>query len=494
LPDDRRFRGDAWRRWPFNVISQGCLMRESWWRAATSGLVGVSDHHGRVASFVANQILEALSPANFIATNPEVLDATIRERGENLTRGARYWITDQIRAMQNAPPVGATAFRPGHEVAVTKGAVIYRNRLIELIQYSPSTPDVFAEPVLIVPAWIMKYYILDLSPSNSFVKYMVDRGHTVFIISWLNPTSDDRDLSMEDYVRLGLLDAVQAVNGIVPGRKIDAVGYCLGGTLLSIVASLLAGNGNGAFNSLTFLASQVDFTEAGPLTLFIDDAQISLLDDVMWDQGVLERKQMLGAFQLLQSNSLIWSHSISEYMLGQPAPMFDLMAWDADATRMPYRMHSEYLRSLFLNNDLFEGRFQVNGRPLALRDISAPIFSVATERDFIAPWRSVYKINLVTNTEVTFVLTSGGHNGGVVDEPGHPHRHYRTSHRVPTDPYVDPDRWFEASPVIEGSWWPALGDWMEAKTSGRVPPPGLGAPEKGYAPLCAAPGTYVLQA
>ncbi|SFK81678.1 PHA/PHB synthase family protein [Methylocapsa palsarum] len=493
-PDDRRFRNDAWRRWPFNVISQACLMRENWWRAATSGVVGVSRHHENVVSFVADQILEAMSPANCIATNPEVLEATIRERGENLTRGARYWITDQVRAMLNSPPVGANAFRPGHEVAVTRGAVIYRNRLIELIQYSPTTTEVFAEPVLIVPAWIMKYYILDLSPSNSFVKYLVDRGHTVFIISWLNPTGDDRDLSMEDYVRLGLLDAVQAVEAIVSGRKIDAVGYCLGGTLLSIVAALLAGNGSDVFNSLTFLASQVDFTEAGPLTLFIDDAQISLLDDVMWDQGVLERRQMLGAFQLLQSNSLIWSHSISEYLLGQPAPMFDLMAWDADATRMPYRMHSEYLRSLFLNNDLFEGRFQVNGRPIALRDISAPIFSVATERDFIAPWRSVYKINLVTTTEVTFVLTSGGHNGGVVDEPGHPHRRYRTSHRPSRDPYVDPDRWYEASPVVEGSWWPALASWMEARSSGRVPPPGLGAPEKGFAPLCAAPGTYVLQA
>lgn len=493
LPQDRRFKGDPWRRWPFNLISQAFLMNEQWWRAATSDIVGISQHHGKVVSFVAEQILDTLSPANFIATNPEILDATARECGQNLVRGARYLIADQLRAMKNEPPLGAEAFRPGHEVAITKGAVIYRNRLIELIQYSPTTPDVFAEPILIIPAWIMKYYILDLSPSNSLVKYMVDRGHTVFVISWRNPTAADRDLSMEDYIRLGVLDAAQAVQAIVPERKINAIGYCLGGTLLSIVASLLAGRADETLNSLTFLASQIDFTEAGALKLFIDDSQLGLLDDVMWDQGFLERKQMAGAFQLLQSNALIWSHSVSEYLLGQPAPMFDLMAWDTDATRMPYRMHSEYLRSLFLHNDLFEGRFQVNGRPIALRDIRAPIFSVATERDFVAPWRSVYKINLVTDAEVTFVLTSGGHNGGVVDEPGHAHRHYRTSHRVPSEPYVDPDRWFAASPVVEGSWWPVWAAWLEVKSSGRVPAPNLGAPEKGYKPLCAAPGTYVLQ-
>ena len=404
-------------------------------------------------------------------------------------------IADWERMAGGKSPPGAEAFRPGESVAVTEGQVVFRNRLIELIQYAPATDQTWAEPVLIVPAWIMKYYILDLSPNNSLVRYLVERGHTVFMISWHNPTAADRDLGMDDYLRLGVLDALKAIETIVPGRKINALGYCLGGTLLSIAAAYLARESRDTLNSVTLLAAQTDFTEAGELTLFIDDSQLDYLEDIMWDQGYLDTRQMAGAFQILRSNDLVWSRLVREYLMGERAFRidFDLMAWNADTTRMPYRMHSEYLRRLFLRNDLFEGRYQVDGRPVVLSDIRAPIFAVSTETDHVAPWHSVYKINLMTDTDVTFLLTSGGHNAGIISEPGHGNRHYRVSHRGAGEPYIDPDTWYPSHPEGQGSWWPVWTDWLESKSTGRTAPPPIGAPQEGYPPLGTAPGQYVLE-
>ena len=275
------------------------------------------------------------------------------------------------------------------------------------------------------------------------------------------------------------------------GRRVDAVGYCIGGTLLAIAAAYLARERRELLGSVTLFAAQTDFTEAGEPMLFIDDSQLDFLEDMMWDQGYLDTRQMAGAFQLLRSNDLIWSRMVHEYLMGRRLPLTDLMAWNADTTRMPYRMHSEYLRRLFLDNDLFEGRYEVGGRAVALSDIRVPLFVVATEADHVAPWRSVYKLNLVCDAELSFVLASGGHNAGIVSEPGHRGRHYRIATRRADASYVDPETWCATARYAEGSWWEAWLQWLQRSPGPRVAPPPMGAPERGYAVLGEAPGRYV---
>lgn len=491
LPGDDRFSAPVWQDWPFRLWYQGFLLNQQWWHNATHGVPGVKPHDEALVAFMARQLLDVFSPSNSPLTNPEVIRRTRETGGMNFVEGARNALADFARKASDAPPVGAEAFAPGQNVAVTPGEVVFRNHLIELIQYRATTGEVAAEPVLIVPAWIMKYYILDLSPENSLVRHLVSKGHTVFCISWRNVTQEDRHLGFDDYRTQGVMAALEAIEAIVPGSKVHAAGYCLGGTLLSVAAAAMARANDARLASVTLLAAQTDFSEAGELQLFVDPSELYTLESMMWDQGYLAAGQMAGAFQMLRSNDLVWSRLVHEYLMGERAPMNDLMAWNADATRMPYRMHSDYLRRFFLDNDLAAGRYRVDGQPVSLLDIRVPLFVVGTERDHVAPWRSVFKIHQLTDTDVTFVLTSGGHNAGIVSEPGHKHRHFRLHETRYGDMHLGPDEWMEATKPQDGSWWLAWEAWLAARSTGPVGLPKIGGP--GYPALGPAPGTYVMQ-
>ena len=494
LPQDHRFDDPAWQRWPSNALQQAFLLTQQWWHNAMTGVPGVARRNEAIADFAMRQALDMASPANFPLTNPVVAEHAWRQGGMNFAAGAMNFAEDAERALAGRKPVGTEAFRVGHEVAATPGKVVFRNRLLELIQYAPATRQVDSRPILIVPAWIMKYYILDLTRADSLVRHLVAEGHTVFMVSWKNPDTDDRDLGFDDYRTLGFMAALDAAVAITGARDVHAVGYCIGGTLLAIAAATMARDGDRRLASATFFAAQVDFTEAGELMLFVNESQLAFLEDTMWEQGFLDTQQMAGAFQLLRSNDLVWSRLVHEYLMGERAPMSDLMAWNADATRMPYRMHSEYLHRLFLDNDLAAGRYHVAGRPILLKDIRVPLFVVATEHDHVAPWRSVFKLHALTGSEVTFVLASGGHNAGIVSPPGRDGRHYRVHAQSPADRYRDADDWLAAVEPSEGSWWPAWDRWLRRHAGRRRVPPPLGAPRRGLPVLGDAPGTYVLAA
>ncbi|HAT1911516.1 TPA: alpha/beta fold hydrolase [Legionella pneumophila] len=484
---DVRFKKDSWQPMPWRLLAEGFLQVEDWWRRATN-IPGLPRQVERTVSFWVCQCLDSVSPSNFVWSNPDLFHEAIRTNGLNLLKGSQIAMEDWLEKLTGAPPTGSENFIPGKDVAVTAGRVVFQNHLIELIQYEAQTKTVYKEPILILPAWIMKYYILDLSPHNSLVKWLVKQGHTVFIISWRNPDKEDCDLGMDDYYRLGAMAAIDMVSTILPETKINLMGYCLGGTLAMITASMMGRYEDERLNCLTLLAAQGDFSEAGELMLFVNESQVDFLKSMMWEQGYLDTKQMAGSFQMLRAYDLIWSKMVQDYMHGMRRGMIDLTAWNADATRMPYKMHSEYLEKLFLNNDFAEGRYMVEGKSVAAENIQCPIFAVSTKKDHVAPWQSVYKIHLMTEENVTFVLTGGGHNAGIISEPGHSGHAYHVHERKKGDAYLNPTNWLEIAEKREGSWWREWHDWLvQQSTKKRILPPVLNTS------LPSAPGTYVLQ-
>jgi polyhydroxyalkanoate synthase subunit PhaC len=498
-PGDRRFTDPAWAQFPYSVLAQNHLAAEAFFEDAASDVRGMSARSAQRAQFLSGLALKAIAPSNFPALNPVVAQATLASGGLNFVRGAQHLFEDNLASLNPEAARPRHAFKLGRDLAATPGKIVFRNHLMELIQYAPATQNVRTEPVLIIPAWIMKFYILDLTPAESLVRFLTERGHTVFMISWRNPNAEDRDLGLEDYRRLGVMASLDAVRTITQSPRVHACGYCLGGTLLSIAAAAMARDGDDRLGSITLLAAQTDFTEAGELLLFVDESQLSLLEDAMWAKGTLETAQMAGAFQLLRSDDLVFSKAIRTYGLGQRDAITPLMAWNGDGTRMPYRMQTEYLRGLFLENRLSAGRFAVDGRIASLTDITAPIFAVGAQKDHIAPWRSVYKITLISRTAVTFALVSGGHNAGIVAPPvtstqNKPARRFQIMTRAPGDHYLDPQSWARAAPMREGSWWHAWADWLAAHSSpATINPPPFGAPQSGLPILGDAPGPYVLQ-
>ena len=493
--DDPRFRAEEWSQWPFSQWRTGFRNAEAFWREAAK-VPGVTEHHTALVDFFARQYLDMMSPANRLATNPVVLKNAIESGGGALIKGWQNWLADFTRVPTAEDVANQGRFVVGGNVAITPGKVVFRNHLIELIRYAPQTDTVHPEPVLIVPSWIMKFYILDLSPHNSMVRYLVEQGHTVYMISWRNPDESDRELSMDDYLEMGVLDAIGAVGHDARAPQIHAMGYCLGGTLLAMAAAALARDGGvegyeqlPALKTLSLLAAQVDFSEPGELGLFIDESQVNLLDHLTKGQGFLTGKQMAGSFQFLHSRDLVWTRRMREYLMGERDQGNDLMAWNADTTRLPARMHHEYLVALYLKNAFAHGRYEVGGKPVSLNDLRMPVFAVGTERDHVSPWRSVYKLHLLTDVEITFVLTSGGHNAGIVSQPGHPRRNYRIATRPERGEWRSADEWLQTAERGESSWWPAWQGWLAGHSSAPV----KAKPIPASRALADAPGTYVMQ-
>lgn len=518
LEMDPRFSDAGWGNWPFNAMKEGFKASDAWWRESTQ-VEGVSRHNHHMVSFFTQQGVDALCPSNFAATNPEVIKRAKETMGQSWIKGYQSYARDLLAQQKQKQGANADSSEPqpldfeiGKDVALTPGKVVFRNHLIELIQYTPTTKKVYPEPLLMVPSCIMKYYILDLSPANSMVRYLVGQGHTVFMISWRNPDASDRDLGMQDYLQMGVMEAMVAVKARTGAPRIHALGYCLGGTFLAIVAAAL-GHGDarsqrqvrgqnphrrhedatGLDNlpelvTVTLLAASTDFSEPGELGVFIDDDQLNTLRQAMARTGYLSGRQMAGSFQFMNSRDLIWARSTRRYLLGQDEVGNDLMSWNADLTRLPERMHSEYLESLFLNNALASGHYRVGGVGVSLMDIKAPMLVVGTMRDHVSPWQSVYKIHQLTDTQTTFILAAGGHNAGIISEPGHPRRSYQMGCTEKGQAWTEPDEWAAQAPLFEGSWWDAMHNWLHDHSGEPVAPPTI---KKGDV-LSDAPGENVM--
>jgi polyhydroxyalkanoate synthase len=484
---DKRFKHPDWtENAVFNFIKESYLIRAKAVLAAVRGVEGLDPATARKVDFYTRQFVDALSPSNFVASNPEVLAATLETGGQNLLRGLENLLED-LRRGKGRLSITMTdmeAFRLGENIAATPGKVVFQNDLMQLIQYTPTTSDVRRRPLLIVPPWINKFYVLDLQPKNSFVKWAVDQGHTVFVISWINPDEKLAEKSFEDYMQEGPLAALDAIEMATGERSVNAAGYCLGGTLLASTLAYMTARGDDRIASATYLVTLVDFTDAGDMAVFIDKEQLASLDERMKERGYLEAHDMAMSFNMLRSNDMIWSYVVRNYLLGKEHLPFDLLYWNADSTRMPAAMHSFYLRNMYHMNLLPKpGGLRLSGVPLDLTQITTPTFMLSTREDHIAPWKSTYAAAHLYKGPVKFVLAASGHMAGVINAPGGKYGHWTNDDLPPT-----PDQWFSGAAARQGSWWPIWDEWVTGFASGRRPPrqPGDGR----LTVIEDAPGSY----
>jgi polyhydroxyalkanoate synthase len=487
-PEDRRFRDHAWSdNTLFDFIKQSYLMTARWLQGAVRNVEGLDGHTARKVDFYTRQFVDAMAPSNFVLTNPEVLRATIESRGENLVNGLKNLLDDLERgkgrlAISMTDP---TAFKIGENVAASPGKVVYQNDLMQLIQYAPTTATVKRRPLLIIPPWINKFYILDLRPENSFIRWAVGQGHTVFVISWVNPDGKLAAKTFEDYMREGPLAALSAMEEATGERTANVIGYCLGGTLLAATLAYMATKRDARVKSATYFVTMVDFAEAGELSVFIDEEQLQALEQRMKKKGYLDARDMHTTFNMLRANDLIWSFVVNNYLLGkQPFP-FDLLYWNSDSTRMPAAMHSFYLRRMYQQNLLVKpGGITLDGVRIDLRKIGTPAFLLSTREDHIAPWRSTYAATQIYKGPIKFVLSASGHIAGVVNPPGSKYGHFENPKNPPTA-----DEWLAGATRHEGSWWPLWERWIAQYAGGEIPArhPGDGK----LPPIEDAPGSYV---
>jgi polyhydroxyalkanoate synthase subunit PhaC len=485
---DKRFSDKEWRDNPFfDFIMQAYVLTSRWADDLVKRADQLEPHERDKAQFYLRQVTAALSPSNFLGTNPELLRVTLEESGENLVRGLKMLAEDieagkgNLRIRQS----DARAFKLGVNLATTPGKVVFRNDLIELIQYTPTTPDVLKRPLLIVPPWINKFYILDLNPEKSFIRWAVAQGLTVFVISWINPDERHADKGFEAYMREGILTALDAIGQATGEREVSAIGYCVGGTLLAATLAYMAAVGDKRITSATFFTTQIDFTDAGDLKVFVDAEQLKAVEARMAEHGYLEGSAMANAFNMLRPNDLIWSYYVNNYLKGKEPMPFDLLVWNSDSTRMPAANHSFYLRHCYFQNDLSNGRMVLGGKALDLKTVTIPVYELATKEDHIAPARSVFTGAKCFGGPVRYVMAGSGHIAGVVNPPGKPK--YQFWSGGPPEGEFEP--WVAAAKETPGSWWPDWVEWLTAQAPEKVPArtPGEGKLKA----LGDAPGDYV---
>jgi polyhydroxyalkanoate synthase subunit PhaC len=468
-PDDRRFKDASWSESTlFDFIKQSYLLTARWMQTTVREVDGLDEKTARKVDFYTRQFVDAMAPSNFVLTNPQVLRATIESGGENLINGLKHVIEDleHGKGRLMIKMTDPSAFEVGKNLAVTPGKIVYQNDLLQLIQYQPTTETVQRRPLLILPPWINKYYILDLRPKNSFVKWAVEQGHTVFVVSWVNPDERLAQKGFDDYMREGPLAALDAIQKATGEREANLIGYCLGGTLLAATLAYMAAKGDNRVASATYFASMVDFTEAGELSVFIDEEQLGMLEERMRKHGYLEGGDMATTFNMLRANDLIWSFVVNNYLLGKEPFPFDLLYWNSDSTRMPAAMHSFYLRSMYQENKLVvPDALTLCGERIDLRKIKTPSFILSTREDHIAPWKSTYAATQIYSGPVKFVLAASGHIAGVVNPPGQKKYGHWQNAKLPKTP----DEWLAQAKAFDDSWWPAWEEWVAHYSGGTVP-------------------------